>query len=97
MNGIDLNDPLSGLRVVRTEILKAWKPRSKGFDIEAEMNFHVERSGYEIAEIPIEYRPRLGQKKLGLRNGFEILMRIILEGLYDDLGAVPNYGASMGF
>ena len=38
MNGVKLEDPLSGLRVVRSEILDGWKPKSKGFDVEAEMN-----------------------------------------------------------
>jgi hypothetical protein len=30
LNGINLNDPLSGLRVVRAELLRNWKPKSKG-------------------------------------------------------------------
>jgi len=81
VNGIKLSDPLSGLRVVRGEILQGWEPKSKGFDIEAEMNYLVERKGYDIAEIPIEYRPRLGEKKLKLRHGFSILKRIIVESL----------------
>jgi dolichol-phosphate mannosyltransferase len=81
MNGVKLGDPLSGLRVVRAEILKGWKPKSKGFDVEAEMNFHVERRGYQIVEIPIQYRSRLGEKKLKLRHGFVILKRILAESL----------------
>jgi glycosyltransferase involved in cell wall biosynthesis len=81
MNGVKLGDPLSGLRVVRAGILKNWKPKSKGFDVEAEMNFLVEREGHQIVEIPIRYRPRLGEKKLKLRHGFGILKRIIAESL----------------
>ena len=82
VNGFKLEDPLSGLRVVRKEILEGWQPKSKGFDVEAEMNYHVEQKGFEIAEIPINYRARLGEKKLKLRNGFEILKRIISESFY---------------
>ena len=81
VNGVKLNDPLSGLRVVKWEILEGWKPKSKGFDVEAEMNFHVERKGYRIVEIPIKYRARLGEKKLKLRHGFGILKRILAESL----------------
>jgi glycosyltransferase involved in cell wall biosynthesis len=81
LNGIDLDDPLSGLRVVRADILRNWKPKSKGFDVEVEMNFFVEREGYKIVEIPISYRPRLGEKKLKLRHGFVILKRIIAESV----------------
>jgi dolichol-phosphate mannosyltransferase len=81
LNGIKLSDPLSGLRVVKFEVLKDWTPKSKGFDIEAEMNYYVERKGYRIVEIPIAYRPRLGEKKLKSRHGFIILRRIISESL----------------
>lgn len=77
----NLNDPLTGLRIIRYEILKNWKPKSKGFGIEIEMNYHVERLGYQIKEIPIFYRKRLGKKKLGFKHGFEIVKRIIVDGL----------------
>lgn len=79
LNGIALRDPLTGLRVVRSEVLKGWAPISKSFDIEVELNHHVERRGYGILEIPIPYRPRLGEKKLKLRHGVTILRRILLE------------------
>jgi glycosyltransferase involved in cell wall biosynthesis len=81
LNGVDLKDPLSGLRVVKADILKNWKPKSKGFDVEAEMNYRIEREGYQIVEIPISYRLRLGEKKLKLRHGFGIMKRIIAESL----------------
>jgi dolichol-phosphate mannosyltransferase len=79
LNGVSLRDPLTGLRVVRWNILKNWRPRSKGFDVEVELNHFVERKGFGIVEIPIFYRPRLGEKKLKLRHGFTILKRIVLE------------------
>jgi dolichol-phosphate mannosyltransferase len=79
MNGVRLSDPLSGLRVVRAELLKNWTPKSKGFDVEAEINAFVGREGYGIVEIPIDYRRRLGKKKLGLRHGISIFKRIVAE------------------
>jgi glycosyltransferase involved in cell wall biosynthesis len=81
MNGVNLGDPLSGLRVVRSEVLEGWKPKSKGFDVEAEMNSIVERKGYRIVEIPIDYRNRMGEKKLKLRDGLGIMKRILAESL----------------
>ena len=81
MNGVKLGDPLSGLRVVRSEVLDGWKPKSKGFDVEAEMNSIVGRRGYKIVEIPIDYRVRLGEKKLKLRDGLGIMKRILAESL----------------
>ena len=82
LNGVQLSDPLTGLRVVRAEIFRNWKVKSKGFDVEVELNHHVERAGFGIVEVPIQYRERLGEKKLGIKNGAEILKRIILETTY---------------
>ena len=82
LNGVQMADPLTGLRVVRAEILRNWKVKSKGFDIEIELNHHVEREGFGIAEVPIQYRERLGEKKLKVWNGLEILRRIMLETTY---------------
>jgi len=82
LNGVWLADPLTGLRVLRAEMLRGWKVKSKGFDIEVELNNHVVREGFCIVEVPIEYRERLGDKKLGVRNGAEILRRIMSESTY---------------
>lgn len=80
-NGVKLNDPYTGLRIIRYDLVKCWKPKAQGFDIEAELNHHVEQSGYKIVELPIKYRKRLGQKKLGFRHGLNILRRIIIQRL----------------
>jgi glycosyltransferase involved in cell wall biosynthesis len=82
LNGVPLRDPLTGLRVIRSEILRGWQVRSKGFDVEVELNHHVERKGFSIKEVDIVYRPRLGEKKLKLRHSIEILKRIMLETTY---------------
>jgi glycosyltransferase involved in cell wall biosynthesis len=82
LNGIELRDPLTGLRVVRWQILKNWRPKSSGFDVEVELNHHVERQGYRIVEIPISYRPRLGEKKLKLKHGIAIFKRMLTESMY---------------
>jgi len=81
LNGVKLGDPLSGLRVVRSDVLEGWEPKSKGFDVEAEMNSLVGRRGYDIIEVPIDYRDRLGEKKLKLRDGLGIMRRILSESL----------------
>ncbi len=83
LNGVALKDPLTGLRVMRAEILKNWTPTSKGFDIEVELNHHVERRGFTIVEVPIAYRDRLGEKKLKLLDGAAILKRIMVESLHE--------------
>jgi len=45
------------------------------------MNHRVENMGFKTVEIPIKYRPRLGEKKLKLKDGFSILKRIVSESL----------------
>ena len=82
LNGVQLRDPLTGLRVVRSEIVRNWSPQSKGFDVEVELNHHVERQGYDIREVDISYRPRLGEKKLKLKHGVTIMRRILAESSY---------------
>jgi len=82
LNGVQLNDPLTGLRVVRAGIFRSWKVKSKGFDVEVELNHHVERDGFGIVEVPILYRERLGEKKLKVMHGAEILRRIMVEATY---------------
>jgi glycosyltransferase involved in cell wall biosynthesis len=79
LNGVTLNDPLTGLRVIRADLLRGWKVKSKGFDIEVELNGLIEKSGYSTIEVPIRYRKRLGEKKLKIKHGVTILKRIMLE------------------
>jgi dolichol-phosphate hexosyltransferase len=79
LNGVDLQDPLTGLRVVRADILRRWVIKSKGFDVEVELNRQVGKQGFETLEVPIEYRERLGEKKLKMRHGITILKRILYE------------------
>ena len=81
LNGVKLNDPYTGLRLIRFELLKGWKPISSGFDIEAELNHRIDRLGYKIVELPIKYRKRLGKKKLSFRHGLKILRRIVIARL----------------
>jgi glycosyltransferase involved in cell wall biosynthesis len=79
LNGVSMHDPLTGLRVIRAELLRNTKIKSKGFDIEVELNHRVEREGFGIVEVPIRYRKRLGEKKLRLSHGATIFKRILLE------------------
>jgi glycosyltransferase involved in cell wall biosynthesis len=80
-NGVDLKDPLTGLRVIRAGILRNFNLKSDGFDVEVELNSRVTKEGFHIQEIPIKYRERLGQKKLRVRDGATIFKRILLEAI----------------
>ncbi len=80
-NGVNLQDPLTGLRVIRADILRKWVIKSKGFDIEVELNHQVAKQGFDTIEVPIGYRDRLGEKKLKMKHGATILKRILFESL----------------
>jgi glycosyltransferase involved in cell wall biosynthesis len=79
LNGINLQDPLTGLRVIRADILRKWVIKSKGFDVEVELNHQVSKQGFKTIEVPIGYRERIGEKKLKMRHGATILKRILFE------------------
>lgn len=82
LNGVKMKDPLTGLRVIRYNYLKDFRPKAKGFDFEVELNHYiVKRKKVRILEIPIKYRPRLGEKKLRIKDGFVILRRIVIMAL----------------
>lgn len=94
VNKVNLSDPLTGLRVIRWNILKNWQPKSMGFDVEIELNNYVASIGYDIAEIEIRYRERVGEKKLKLKDGFAILNRILMHSFSEKiLGFGFNGGA----
>ncbi len=79
LNGITIKDPCTGLRVIRYDIIKNWRPKSEGFDIECEINHFINKiKGFNVVEIPIEYRIRIGEKKLSVKHGLTILKRILL-------------------
>ena len=80
-NGVNLKDPLTGLRVIRANILRKWEIKSKGFDVEVELINQVGKQGFETIEVPIQYRERLGEKKLRMKHGATILKRILFESL----------------
>jgi glycosyltransferase involved in cell wall biosynthesis len=69
--GFPGSDPSSGLYGVKKHLLEAMSLRSTGFEIEQEIAAHVAGMRLRFLEIPIEYRPRLGEPKLsGLRHGW---------------------------
>lgn len=82
LNAVNLLDPLTGLRVIRAEIVKNWAANSRGFDIEVELNSLVLKKGYRIVEVPIQYRQRLGEKKLKMIHGVTIFKRMLSEAFF---------------
>jgi dolichol-phosphate mannosyltransferase len=77
--GTRLSDVLSGMYVVRAEVLKELGFESKGFGIESEIVAHIVSQGYRVQEVPIEYRRRVDEegKKLRIRHGLQILVDMV--------------------
>ena len=70
-------DPLTGLYGLRTNLLRNMNLTSEGFGIEAEIVIKAGRLGASLAEVPIDYRPRIGASKLNpVRDGLVILRTI---------------------
>jgi len=78
LNKVKMKDPLTGLRAIKWQTIKNWKPTAKHFEIEVEINNHIKNLKQKIIEIPIKYRKRLGIKKLKIKHGITILKQIIL-------------------
>jgi len=85
LNGIRMKDPLSGLRVIRYDAIKEFRPKARGFDIEVELNRYIKQIGAKTVELSIEYRQRMGKKKLRLKHGILIFARIMAMAVEDSL------------
>jgi len=75
--GTRLRDVLSGMYLVRKELLEYALFETKGFSIESEIAAHIASIGEEVCEHPIEYRRRIGAKKLRVIHGLTIFLDMI--------------------
>jgi glycosyltransferase involved in cell wall biosynthesis len=78
-HGLESGDHLSGLYGLRREAFRKLGLEARGFDIETEIGIKAQARGLRVAEFPIEYKPRVGEKKLSpWRDGLRILGRVIV-------------------
>lgn len=75
-------DVLSGIYVIRADVLKAEGLSSQSFDIEVEIASTMASTG-RVTEVPISYGPRRGKEKLGSRHGFRILSTLFWMAYYE--------------
>ncbi|MGI0131781.1 MAG: glycosyltransferase family 2 protein [Thermoplasmata archaeon] len=84
-------DICSGFWGIRTELLSHLPLESNGFDIEAELFVRAFRRGSPVAQLPIEYRERVGEAKLhAVRDGTRILWAILRHALRADPSVPPR-------
>ncbi len=74
--GTHLSDICSGMYLLKTEVAKSIELGSKGFATEVEIAAQT-AAEYEVTEVPIGYRRRIGKGKLSWRNGFGIFTSVI--------------------
>lgn len=76
--GRHVSDPLTGLYGLDLGLARRMLLSSSGFGIEAEINIKAGRLDASMLEIPIDYRPRIGESKLSpVRDGIVILRTIL--------------------
>jgi len=75
--GSNLSDVCSGMYMLKTEMARRLEFKSRGFDVEVEIAAQMVMEG-RVTEVPINYRKRLGKRKLSpLRDGFRIMVSIL--------------------
>jgi glycosyltransferase involved in cell wall biosynthesis len=82
--GPGTRDLLSGYRVFGRRFLEVVRPRSSGFEIEAELSGQAVARGLRVVEVPVSYHPRIAgtaSKLRAFRDGSRILLAILAQGL----------------
>jgi len=74
-----LTDMETCYKMIKTDIVKGMKIRSKRFNFEPEITAKISKSGNKIVEVPISYYPRTFEegKKINWMHGFEAIVAII--------------------
>ena len=78
--GSNLEDILSGYRVMSRSFVKGFPIQARGFELETEITLHALDRGYSMAEVPISYLPRPDGSESKLRtfyDGRKIIFRIV--------------------
>ena len=81
--GARLTDVATAAKMVRVDVLKSLNLTGTGFDLDFELTDKILRAGYEIAEVPVSYRPRTiaEGKKIRAWDGLWALKIIVRDRL----------------
>ncbi len=82
LHGVQLKDSQSGMWVFRREALKRLELTAEGMSFSEEIKLEAIEKGLRFREIPIHYRPRIGEAKLrSLSDGWHNLLYILFRRL----------------
>ncbi len=91
--GIRTRDLFSGYRVLSKRFLDTTPLVATGFDVEAEISVQAQVHGFQVIEIPVEYRARANESHSKLRtfhDGFHIAREIMI--LFRDYRPMAFFG-----
>ncbi|HTX44553.1 MAG TPA: glycosyltransferase family 2 protein, partial [Methanocella sp.] len=72
-----VRDAQTGFRVLRKDLFPVLDVQARGLEYETKMTMRAAKLGYNIIEIPIEYRKRVGRSKLNpFKDGYHMLKSI---------------------
>jgi len=71
----DVQDPLVGLKLIKSSVIKSMELRSNGFEIDSEIIIRLINGGYKFEQKPIKYTPRKVDegKKIRFYHSIKIL------------------------
>ncbi len=72
----NIQDPLVGLKLIKSSVIKSMHLRSQGFGIDSEILVRLIRGGYKFKQKPIKYTPRNvdGGKKIRFYHAIDIMI-----------------------
>ena len=78
ISGKTIVDSQTGFRAFRKEMFKKLDVEAKSLEYETKMTVRAAKLGYKIAEIPIEYRVRVGTSKLHpIKDGLKMFFGLL--------------------
>ena len=86
ISGFEANEPLSGQRAARKEVLEACRPFASGFGLETAMTIDAVRLGFRVGEVEVDMTHRQTGRGLGgfahrAAQGVEILEAVVPRAL----------------
>jgi glycosyltransferase involved in cell wall biosynthesis len=86
LSGIYLSDMETCYKLIRADLVKSMRLRSRGFGWEVEATAYIAKTGARVFEMPISYYPRTraGGKKIGWRDGVAALGYLVRFNLLVD-------------
>lgn len=78
ISGKYISDAQTGYRACRREMFNDLRVHAKSLEFETKMTVRAAKLGYIIAEVPIEYRERVGTSKLHpIRDGYRMFRALL--------------------